>query len=269
MQEQRVAVGGLGAIGLPVVKALQQGIPGLRLIAVSARHEDAAREKLDALGISAPVLSLPELAARADIVVECVPAEAYAAIADTAIAAGRTLITLSCGQLLQRPDLIKQARENAAQIIVPSGAVLGLDAIRAAAEGKIHSVRMVTRKPPKSLMGAPYLEQRNIRIDDLNEPLQVFKGTAREGAKGFPANVNVAAAVSLAGIGPDRTELEIWADPSIDRNTHRIKVEADSARFELFIENVPSEEKPGTGKITALSVMACLRGLGASLRVGT
>jgi len=269
MEKKRVAVGGLGAIGLPVVKALQRGIPGLQLSAVSARREDIARKKLAELSINMPVVSLPELAAQADIVVECVPASAYAAIADTTIATGRTLITLSCGQLLQRPDLIKQAAQNAAQIIVPSGAILGLDALRAAAEGKIHSVRMITRKPPKSLAGAPYLQQNNINIGDLSEPLQIFNGTAREGAQGFPANVNVAAAVSLAGIGPDRTTLEIWADPDIDRNTHRIKVDADSARFELFIENVPSEEKPGTGKITALSVIACLRSLGASLRVGT
>ena len=269
MQEQRVAVGGLGAIGLPVAKALHEGIPGLKLVAVSARREGAARGKLGELGMAVPVVSLAELTGLADIVVECVPAKAYADIADIAVAKGRTLITLSCGQLLQRSDLIELAQDNGAQIIVPSGAVLGLDAIRAAAEGQIYSVRMFTRKPPKSLMGAPYLDAHKIRINDLSEPLRVFKGTAREGAKGFPANVNVAAAVSLAGVGPDRTELEVWADPGIDRNTHRIKVEADSARFELFIENVPSEEKPGTGKITALSVIACLRGLGASLRVGT
>ena len=97
----------------------------------------------------------------------------------------------------------------------------------------------------------------------------MFEGTAREGAHGFPANVNVAAALGLAGIGPDRTRLEIWADPALDRNTHTIAVESDSARFTMSIENVPSEENPGTGKITALSVIAALRGLVAPLRVGS
>ena len=99
--------------------------------------------------------------------------------------------------------------------------------------------------------------------------MRVFHGTAREGAAGFPANVNVAAALGLAGIGPDRTTLEIWADPALDRNTHHIEVEADSARFSLSIENVPSEENPGTGKITALSVVAALRALTAPLKVGS
>jgi aspartate dehydrogenase len=99
--------------------------------------------------------------------------------------------------------------------------------------------------------------------------LKVFEGTARDGARGFPANVNVAAALSLAGIGPDRTRLEIWADPGVIRNTHRIVVEADAARFEMQIENVPTEENPRTGKITALSVIAALRGLTQTLKVGT
>jgi aspartate dehydrogenase len=97
----------------------------------------------------------------------------------------------------------------------------------------------------------------------------VFEGNAADGARGFPANVNVAAALGLAGIGPERTRLEIWADPAVERNTHDIHVEADSARFSLHIENIPSAENPRTGRITALSVIACLRGLASPLRVGT
>jgi aspartate dehydrogenase len=96
----------------------------------------------------------------------------------------------------------------------------------------------------------------------------VFSGSAREAAAGFPANVNVAVALSLAGIGPDRTTIEIWADPSLTRNTHRIEVEADSASFAMSIENVPSDN-PRTGRITALSAIACLRKMTAPLRVGT
>jgi aspartate dehydrogenase len=128
---------------------------------------------------------------------------------------------------------------------------------------------MVTRKPPRGLEGAPYLVRNNISVESLSAPLKVFEGSAREGARGFPANVNVAAALSLAGIGADRTTLEIWADPGLTRNMHRIEVDADSARFAMSIENVPSEENPRTGRITALSVVAALRGLTSTLRVGT
>jgi aspartate dehydrogenase len=140
--------------------------------------------------------------------------------------------------------------------------------VTAAAEGEIHSVRMTTRKPPRGLAGAPYLEQNGISVEGLEEPKRVFSGTAREAAAGFPANVNVAAALSLAGIGPDRTMIEIWADPGVSRNCHTIEVEADSARFTLSIENVPSEN-PKTGRITALSALAALRKLHAPLRIGT
>jgi aspartate dehydrogenase len=113
------------------------------------------------------------------------------------------------------------------------------------------------------------LEQHGIDLEGLIEPRKVFEGSAREGARGFPANVNVAAALSFAGIGPDRTRLEIWADPHVSRNTHRIVVEADSARFEMQIENEPMEENPRTGRITALSVIAALRRLTATLVVGS
>jgi aspartate dehydrogenase len=152
---------------------------------------------------------------------------------------------------------------------VPTGALLGLDAVRAAAQGAIRSSKLITRKPPQSLVGAPYLERNNIIVTGLAGPLRVFAGTAREGARGFPANVNVAAALALAGIGPDRTELEIWADPALSRNTHRIELDADSARLSMTIESVPSEENPRTGKMTPLSVIACLKGLVEPLRIGT
>jgi aspartate dehydrogenase len=268
-RELRVAVGGMGGIGSVVVRRLHEGIPGLRLAAVSARDAGRARERLAAIGAEAEVVGLADLAGLADIVVECVPSACFRTIAAPAVERGRRFMPLSVGALLEHFDLVARARETGARIHVPTGALIGLDAVRAAAEGTIRSVRMVTRKPPRGLAGAPYLEANKISVEGLAAPLRVFEGSAREGARGFPANVNVAAALSLAGIGPDRTRLEIWADPALERNTHRIEVEADSARFSMAIENIPSDENPRTGRITALSVVAALRGLVAELRVGT
>ena len=130
-------------------------------------------------------------------------------------------------------------------------------------------MRMITRKPPGGLAGAPHLLQHGISVENLQQALKVFDGSAEDGARGFPANVNVAAAVGLAGIGPARTKLEIWADPGVTRNVHEIHVRAEAANFRLYIENVPSEENPKTGKLVALSVMATLRRLTAPLVVGT
>jgi aspartate dehydrogenase len=152
---------------------------------------------------------------------------------------------------------------------VPTGALLGLDAVQAAAEGHISRIHMITRKPPNGLDGAPYLVEHGISVAGLDQALRVFTGTAREAARGFPANVNVAAALALAGIGPDKTTIEIWADPAVDRNIHRIEVEADAARFTLQIENVPSDDNPKTGRLTPLSVIALLRKLSSPLAIGT
>jgi aspartate dehydrogenase len=209
------------------------------------------------------------LARLSDVVVECVPKDAFMSIARPALEAGRMLVTVSAAGILAHPEAVDLAKARGGRIILATGALLGLDAVRAAAEGTIRSVTMITRKPPKSLKGAPYLIAHGIDIEGLNGPKKLFEGSAREGAAGFPANVNVAAALGLAGIGPDRTKLQIWADPALERNTHTITVESDEARFTMTIENVPSEENPGTGKITALSVIAALRCLVAPLRVGT
>ena len=265
----RVAIGSLGTIGRAVALRLDAGIDGLVLSAVSARDHARARERMGEFRQPVPVLPLAVLAEVADVIVECAPAAVFAVIAEPAIAHGRIFIPSSIGALPSNWHLVDQARRTGARIIAPSGALLGLDAVRAAAEGTIYRVSMVTRKPPAGLAGSPYLVKHRIDIDDLTEPRRVFAGSALDGIKGFPANVNVAVALGLAGVGPERTELEIWADPTLDRNTHSIRVDADSARFELKIESVPSAENPRTGRIVALSVIATLRRLVDSLIVGT
>jgi len=268
-----VAIGGLGAIGLKLARALdapdgQGGVHGLRLIAVSARDQDKAAANIADFRDPPALVSLADLA-QADIVVEAAPASVFEHIAVPAIAAGRIFVPSSVGALLPRMHLVRGARESGARIVVPTGALLGLDAVRAAAEGVVESVTMETRKPPAGLVGAPYLVKHKIDVLAITAPTRVFEGNALDAAAGFPANVNVAAALALAGIGPLRTRVEIWADPGVDRNIHTIRVEAEAARFTLRIENVPSTENPKTGKITALSVLACLRGLVSTLKVGS
>ncbi|MDF1791859.1 MAG: aspartate dehydrogenase [Thalassobaculaceae bacterium] len=265
-----VGIGGFGAIGQKVAAALDSGgIEGLKLVAVSARDTDKARANMAGFQAEVPVVPLGELADRADVVVECAPASVFADVALPAVERGRIFMPISVGALLRHDELIDRARRTGARIVVPTGALIGLDAVRAAAEGEISEVRLVTRKPPGGLAGAPYLIEHGISVEGLNAAKKVFDGSARDGAAGFPANVNVAAALSLAGIGPDATRLEIWADPQVTRNTHTITVEADSARFTMTIENVPTEENPKTGKITALSIIATLRRLGAPMTAGT
>lgn len=265
----KVGIAGLGAIGRVLARKIASGaIPKATLAGVTSRDTAKAQAFLNEIGSKAPIVPIKELAARSDVVVECAPAAVFNEIAVPVLAAGKKFIALSAGQLLNHPELVALAKENGGQIVVPTGALIGFDAVSAAAEGDIKSVTMITRKPVNGLIGAPYLVQNGIDISNLTEPLCVLRGSAREAAMGFPENVNVAAALSLAGIGPDRTTIEIWADPNVKRNMHRVVVEADSARFEMAIENVPSEN-PKTGRITALSVISLLRKMVSPLRVGT
>ena len=265
-----VAIGSLGTVGLEVARRIDAGeIDGLTLRAVSARDHERARNRMRGFRSPVDVVAAGGLAERADIVVECAPAAVFRDIAEPVVRAGKTLVTISAGALLDHTDLVETARATGAQIVVPSGAVMGLDAVRGAAESGIASVTMITRKPPGGLAGAPHLVEHGIDVDGLDAPLKVFEGSARDGARGFPANVNVAAALGLAGVGPERTRLEIWADPGVTRNTHEIRLEAETVRFHLRIENVPSRENPRTGRSVAPSVVATLRRFVAPLVVGT
>jgi aspartate dehydrogenase len=263
-----VAIAGLGAIGLPLARALDEGVVGLRLIGVACRDTDKARAGMARFQAPPKLMELDELA-EADIVVEAAPAAIFDQIALPVLQAGRILVPASAGALLPRMHLARLARETGARIIVPTGALLGLDAVRAAAEGPVESIRIETRKPPAGLAGAPYLVKHEIDVSNLTDPLMVFDGNALDAAAGFPENVNVAAALALAGIGPVRTKVRIWADPGVTRNIHTIQVEANAARFTMTIENVPSQENPKTGRLTALSILACLRGLVSTLKVGS
>lgn len=265
----RVAIAGLGAIGQSLAQSLASGaVPGVELVAVSAKNHDKAQSFVETLAHPVPVLRIDELEPRADLVVECAPAALLPDIVTPFMKAGKQAIVLSVGALLFQDHLREVASVHGGTIMVPTGALLGLDAVIAAAEGQIHTVRMVTRKPPAGLKGAPHLVEHNINVDGLTQPLKVFEGNARDAAKGFPANLNVVVALALAGVGPDNTLLEIWADPTVTRNTHTIEVDSDSARLTMTIENIPSEN-PKTGRIVAQSVVAMLRKMQGSLRVGT
>ena len=265
----RVAVAGLGAIGKSLSTKLAAGVvPGVELTAVSAKNHDKAQAFVKTLAHPVEVLRIDELEPYADVIVECAPAEFLGDIISPFLKKQKKAIVLSVGAILFRPDLVELAKQTGGVIMVPTGALIGLDAMVAAAEGQIHSVRMITRKPPKGLEGAPYLIEHGISVDGLAEPLKVFTGNAKEAAKGFPANLNVVVALALAGIGPDKTFLEIWADPTVTHNTHTITVNSDSAKFSMTMENIPSEN-PRTGRIVAQSVVAMLRKLTSHFQVGT
>lgn len=266
----RVAIAGLGTIGLAVAHHIDRGrIEGMVLAAIASGSAGKAEAKLAGFANPPPVVPIVMLGEEAEVIVECAPAAVFAKTARAALEHGRFFMPLSVGALLDHMELVDLARKTGGRIIVPTGALLGLDAVRAAALGTIEEVTLATRKPPQGLKGAPYLAENDISVENLSEAMRLFAGSAREAAEGFPANLNVAAALALAGIGPDATQVEIWADPAVTRNTHTITVKSDSANFTMTIENMPSAENPRTGKITALSVIAALERLASPLVIGS
>src|SRR5881409_833668 len=263
-----VGVVGLGAIGRAVCRALDEGIPGLRLSGATARDREKAERFLKGLRSPAPFLSLDDLIDASGLVVEASTQKHLEEIAPKTLKAGRDLVVLSCGGLLGRQDWVDLAETNRCRILVPSGAIAGLDGVKGARIGPITSVTMESRKPPRGLAGAPWIEQQRIDLDAITRETLIFEGTATEACQAFPANVNVVAALSLAGIGPEKTRIRIFASPEQPLNRHRITVQGEFGRLSIEIENVPSEN-PRTGKLSYLSTIAFLRDLSATLRVGT
>ena len=263
-----VGVVGLGAIGRRVCEALAAGIPGLALVGATARDRERAERFLKSLPAPAPFLDLDALVDASDLVIEASTQAHLEEIAPRALGAGRDLVVLSCGALLGRDDWVGLAAQNRCRIHVPSAAIAGLDGVKGARVGTISAVTMETRKPPAGLAGAPWIVEKKINLDALTDETLIFEGPAREACRAFPANVNVLAALSLAGIGPDRTRTKIFAVPGQTLNKHRIVVTGEFGRLSIEIENVPTEN-PRTGKLSAFSTIAFLRDLGASLRVGT
>ena len=266
----KIGIAGMGAVGLRVAQELDQGgIAGCTLAGFSARNDKRAEELNGQLSTAVPHYPLTEIADHCDLVIEALPPTLFDVLARSVLRAGKTLVVLSASQLLGRQDLIDLAEETGARIVIPSGAMLGLDAIKGVAAGTINSVVIETRKPVAGLIKAPYVAEMGLDLTALKEPYLILKGSVTEVARAFPANVNVAAAVSLAGLGPDDTQMEVWADPSLERNLHTVRVTSDSSDFTMSIQNRPSAENPATGKITALSVIAWLRQQTAVLQVGT
>ncbi|MFQ5952709.1 MAG: aspartate dehydrogenase domain-containing protein, partial [Candidatus Omnitrophota bacterium] len=133
----------------------------------------------------------------------------------------------------------------------------------------IESVTITTRKPPKSIKGAPYLSENNIDVEGIKEETVIFEGNALDAIKGFPKNINVSALLSIAGIGPEKTRVKIVVSPEYTRNTHEIEVKSKAGTIKTRTENVPSPDNPKTSYLAALAAIASLRGYFDSIKIGT
>ena len=263
-----IGIVGCGSIGQALLLAAQSGAMAVTIAGVTSRGESKAKDFLATLRQPPPYLDRGQLIARSDLVVETAGGHIVPDLAKETFAAGKDLMVISIGALLEYPGIIEEAREKGCRLLAPSGAIAGLDGIKSACAGWVDHVTIVSRKPPISLEGAPHLIENGISLEGLEEEMEVFSGTAREAVKGFPANLNVSAAVSLAGVGPDRTQVKMIAVPGLQRNCHDIEVEGEFGLLQIHIENNPSEN-PKTGKLTAFSIIRSVQDAVDPFRIGT
>lgn len=263
-----IGIVGCGAIGITLLEAAEKGMLSPKIVGITSRSETKAGKFLSTLRNPPPYLDRSKLITQADLIVEAAGGDVVPELARETFEAGKDLMVISIGALLDHPEITRLAREKGCGLYLPSGAIAGLDGIKSACSGQVSQVRMTTRKPPGALNGSPYLVEHGIRLDGLTDELEVFSGTAREACRGFPANVNVSAAVSLAGLGPDQTMIRIIAVPGLKRNCHDVEVEGEFGRLHIHIENIPGEN-PRTGRLTTLSIIRTLQDIADPVRIGT
>ncbi|ATZ61674.2 MAG: aspartate dehydrogenase [Methanosarcinales archaeon Met12] len=269
----KIGIVGCGAIGKTICRAFDQGIINAHLTALSDRDPVSAQELADSLvNIRPRVMDTSALIDAVDLVVECAAQSAVPDIVIPALEKGRDVMIMSIGALTDERlwrRIKSLASEHDCRVYLPSGAIVGLDGLKSASMAKMSSVMLITRKHPSGFQGAPYIEQHKIDLNALKKATIIFEGCAEDAVRAFPANVNVAATLSLAGIGTKNTRVRIIADPALSRNVHEIYVEGEFGKFETRVENVPSPDNPRTSYLAALSTIATLKKIVDEIQIGT
>ncbi|HIY08167.1 MAG TPA: aspartate dehydrogenase [Firmicutes bacterium] len=270
----RIGLLGCGTIGSFVLDALVEGkIPGAQAAVVCVRSEQS-KGVSHARQLGIPVITDPTkfLDYHLDIVAENASHEAVIQYGEMLLKAGIHLIPMSLGALVDGDllhRLIQTAQQAGSQLVIPSGGIGGLDAIQGAMVSGIDQVTMITRKPPVAWKGIPYVQEMGWDLDHMEQPTLLFDGPARDCVRKFPQNINIAAALSLASLGFDRTMIQIYADPTVSLNTHQIVCRGPNGRMSFLFENTPVAANPKTTYQACTSVVATLRRLTQSYRIGT
>lgn len=270
----RIALLGAGTIARLILDHAARGdLPGIEIVGIAGRRPDSPGAALAASSAVPYVVGRDALLAlRPQVVVEAASHDAVRAHLVELLQAGVSVVVLSAGALTD--DRLRAAAEDASRrsgalLYVPSGGIGGLDALKAACVAGVDEAHIRVSKPPAAWRGIPYVEALGLNLAALTGARTLFEGSAREGVPHFPQNVNIAAVLSLAGIGFDRTRLEVVADPALTRNTHTIRVSGRSGRFTVVLENVPSPDNPKTAWLACYSALASLRAIAGTTRYGT
>lgn len=272
MEKLKIGIVGCGAIGSSLAqsiisdfsdKALLDSLYDTDIEKTYKLANRFNRQKLVAL-------NLEDLINKVNLVIEAAKAESVFEIAKKVILASRDIMIMSVGGIIEYyKELEILAQEKNVRVFVPSGAICGIDGLKAASFGKISKVTLTTKKPPQAFLGVPYVLKSKINLQNLSEDTVIFEGDAHSATRLFPQNINVAATLSMAGIGPEKTLVRIVASPNITRNIHEIEIESEAGTIVTRTENVIHPDNPKTSYLAVLSAIATLKQILEPIKIGT
>ena len=266
----KIGIVGCGAIGSSLAKAI---VSDFSQKAELVSLYDIDIEKAYNLSVKfnkkLAALNLEDLINKVDLVIEATKADTAFDIVKKVLSLSKDIIIMSVGGIIQHYQELKViTEEKRAHIFIPSGAICGIDGLKAASCGAINKVILTTKKPPKAFLGAPYLLKKKIRLDNIDKDTVLFEGNASQATRAFPQNINVAATLSMAGIGPEATIVRIVASPTINRNIHEIEIESDAGKIITRTENVVHPDNPKTSYLAVLSAIATLKQILGPIKIG-
>jgi len=268
----KIGIVGCGAIGSSLAQSIVSDFSNKALleslydIDIEKAYKLANKFKRQRL----VTLTLDDLINKVDLAIEAAKAEFSYDIAKRAISAGCDIMIMSSGGIIEHyKELQILAHEKNVRMFVPSGAICGIDGLKAAAFGKINKVTLTTKKPPHAFLGIPYVLKRKVNLQNMSEDTVIFEGNAYTATRLFPQNINVAATLSMAGIGPEKTTVRIVASPNITRNSHEIQIESEAGTITTRTENLVHPDNPKTSYLAVLSAVATLKQILEPVRFGT
>jgi len=271
MNKYRIGIVGCGAIGKSLAKFIEGQLSSkARISALCDLDSSKAASLKNILKKSKPIVAnLDELIKRSDLVIESASGKISYLVAKKTLSRGKSVLIMSIGGIISKAEeLFRLGRKNNCFIYLPSGAICGIDGLKALSLGGIEKVTLTTRKPPKALKGAEYIVKNKIDLDKIKEETVIFEGNALDAVRDFPQNINVAALLSIAGVGAKNTRVKIVTSPEYKDNSHEIEIVSKAGTIKTISRNVPFQENPKTSYLAALSAMAVLKNLFDSAKIG-
>ncbi|MFC1624583.1 aspartate dehydrogenase [Candidatus Omnitrophota bacterium] len=256
---KKIGIIGCGTIGRAVIEFIQKKLKNkARIVAlcdIDSKKVNGLSRKIKPRPI---ICDIESLIKKSDLIIEAAGVNVSERVARCAVLHKKDVLIMSTGGLLKKAaNLFKKARAKGCNIYIPSGAICGLDGLVSASAGKIKRVTLTTRKPPRGLRGASYFKTKDIK--NIKKETIIYDGNAEDAIRYFPKNINVAATLSLSGIGAKRTSVRIITAPEYKKNIHEVEVEGEFGRLFARTENTPSRENPKTSQLAIFSALSKLK----------